>query len=221
MGYRPPYSDEFKQRAVRLVTEMGMTPAQAAQDLGCSAQAIRDWRKQAAIDAGERDGITSDERERLQTENAELKRRNEQLEQDTSRCSCRTCRSSWPTRAPSRPTHRRSQRSPRRSCSCGARKPCTAPSSPTRSSTSPSTLPTRTSANRCRGLGTLPRCSHPGPSPRNWSPSSNRSGNRPDRARSSAGGSPTSVTEVSASASPSPGGGCMIIVSPTVQSGPQ
>ncbi|WP_276319889.1 transposase [Egibacter rhizosphaerae] len=68
--------------ALRLVTEMGMTPAQAAQDLGCSAQAIRDWRRQAEIDAGEREGLSSDERERLQTENTELKRRNEQLEQE-------------------------------------------------------------------------------------------------------------------------------------------
>ena len=82
MGYRRPYSEEFKQQAVRLVTEMGMTPAQAADDLGCSAQAIRNWRRQAAIDAGEREGLSSEERQRLQTENARLKRRNEQLEQE-------------------------------------------------------------------------------------------------------------------------------------------
>ena len=82
MGYRPPYSEEFKQRAVRLVTEMGMSPAQAAEDLGCSAQAIRGWRHQAEVDAGERGGVTSGERERLQSENAELKRRNKQLEQE-------------------------------------------------------------------------------------------------------------------------------------------
>lgn len=66
---------------MRLVTEMGMTPAQAAGDLGCSAQAIRDWRKQAEIDAGEREGISSDERGQLQAENAELRRRTKQLEQ--------------------------------------------------------------------------------------------------------------------------------------------
>ena len=82
MGYRPPYSEEFKQRAVRLVTEMGMSPRQAADDLGCSAQAIRDWVKQDEIDAGEREGLSSDERARLQAENAELRWRTKQLEQE-------------------------------------------------------------------------------------------------------------------------------------------
>lgn len=69
----------------------------------------------------------------------------------------------------------RGQSLPRRSGSCGASKPCTAPSSPTRSSTWPSTSPTRTSAHHCRALGTERRRSHPSPSPRK-SPSSNRSG---------------------------------------------
>lgn len=65
MRHQPPYSEEFKQRAVQLVTEMGMSPAQVASDLGCSAQAVRNWRRQAEIDRGERDGVSSDERERL------------------------------------------------------------------------------------------------------------------------------------------------------------
>ena len=82
MRRQPPYSEEFKQRAVRLVTEMGMTPAEVAKDVGCSAQAVRNWRRQAEIDAGEREGLSSEERQRLQTENAELKRRNERLEQE-------------------------------------------------------------------------------------------------------------------------------------------
>jgi transposase len=78
MPYRPPYDEEFKRRAVRLVTEMGMSPAEAAKDLGCSAQAIRDWRKQAEIDAGEREGLSTEERERLR----KLERENRRLREE-------------------------------------------------------------------------------------------------------------------------------------------
>jgi transposase len=82
MRHQSPYSGEFKRRAVQLVTEMGMSPAQVASDVGCSAQAVRNWRRQAEIDRGERDGVSSEERERLEAENAELRRRNERLEQE-------------------------------------------------------------------------------------------------------------------------------------------
>lgn len=82
MGYRPPYDDEFKRRAVKLVTQMGMSFSDVAADLGCSAEAIRGWVRQAAIDAGEREGVSSDEAEQLRTENAELRRRNKRLEEE-------------------------------------------------------------------------------------------------------------------------------------------
>jgi transposase len=39
------------------------------------------WVRQAQVDAGDRDGISS-ERERLHAENAELKRRNRELERE-------------------------------------------------------------------------------------------------------------------------------------------
>ncbi|HSK90186.1 MAG TPA: transposase [Euzebyales bacterium] len=82
MGYRRPYSEEFKDKAVRLVTDMGMSYREVADDLGCSAESIRLWVRQAEVDAGDRDGVTSDERERLQAENAELKRANRRLVQE-------------------------------------------------------------------------------------------------------------------------------------------
>jgi transposase-like protein len=47
MGYRPPYDDEFKRRAVKLVTDLGMSFKDVAADLGCSAEAIRGWVRQA------------------------------------------------------------------------------------------------------------------------------------------------------------------------------
>jgi transposase len=82
MAHRRPYPQEFKQRAVKLVTDMGMSYKEVADDLGCSAEAVRVWVKQAEIDAGEREGMTSSERERLQAENAELRRKNRRLEQE-------------------------------------------------------------------------------------------------------------------------------------------
>jgi transposase len=41
---RRKYTPEFKQEAVRLVTQEGMTFAQVVQDLGVNKSTIRDWR---------------------------------------------------------------------------------------------------------------------------------------------------------------------------------
>jgi transposase len=62
----PPYPPEFRAEAVRLVRSGERTPEGLARDLGCSAQAIRTWVKQADLDAGRRhDGLTTAEREEL------------------------------------------------------------------------------------------------------------------------------------------------------------
>ena len=53
-----------------------------AAKLGCTAETLRHWVRQAERDAGERPGLTSSERERLkdlERENRELKRANEIL----------------------------------------------------------------------------------------------------------------------------------------------
>ncbi len=60
-----PYPPEFRQEAVRLVTAKEQSLAQIARDLGVSAWTLRGWVKQAEIDAGEREGLTSEEREEL------------------------------------------------------------------------------------------------------------------------------------------------------------
>jgi transposase len=39
--------------------------AQVARDLGVSNQTLRNWIKQADVDAGKREGLTTDEREEL------------------------------------------------------------------------------------------------------------------------------------------------------------
>ena len=60
----PPYPPEFRAEAVRLVRSGERNPEELARDLGCSAQAIRNWVRQADLDAGRRsDGLTTAERD--------------------------------------------------------------------------------------------------------------------------------------------------------------
>jgi transposase len=83
------YSLEVRERAVRLVLEhQGEHHSQwaaiesIAGKIGCTPEALRRWVRQAERDAGQRAGLSSSERERLQAlerENRELKRANEIL----------------------------------------------------------------------------------------------------------------------------------------------
>ena len=85
-----PYPRDVRDRAVRLVLETaGQYPSRdaavksIAAKLGIgTAQSLRNWVRQAEVDAGERPGVTSSEAEeikRLKRENAELRRVNEIL----------------------------------------------------------------------------------------------------------------------------------------------
>lgn len=79
---RPPYPPEFRAEAVRLVREAGQPIGEVARDLGCSDQSLRNWVAQAAIDAGEAAGLTTDERAelgRLRRENRLLREEREIL----------------------------------------------------------------------------------------------------------------------------------------------
>jgi transposase len=82
MGKRKRYSTELQQELVRLVGA-GRTPEQLAAEFEPSAQAIRNWVRQAEIDEGTRtDGLKTEEREelaRLRRENARLKEEREIL----------------------------------------------------------------------------------------------------------------------------------------------
>jgi transposase len=83
------YSPEVRERAVRLVFEQqGQHESQwaaigsIAAKIGCTAETLRGWIRQAERDQGTRPGLSSDERERLKAlerENRELKRANEIL----------------------------------------------------------------------------------------------------------------------------------------------
>ena len=61
---RPPYPEEFRANAVKLLRSSGKTIPELARDLGCSTESLRNWTKQADRDAGRRkDGLTSEERD--------------------------------------------------------------------------------------------------------------------------------------------------------------
>lgn len=89
MGRHSNYSAEVRERAVRLVfeqTEAHGTEWAAicsiASKVGCTADTLRRWVRQAERDAGERPGLTTSERQRmkdLEREVFELKRANEIL----------------------------------------------------------------------------------------------------------------------------------------------
>lgn len=75
---KPPYPPEFRREAVELARVSEKPIGQLAKDLGVSGQTLRNWVKQAAIDAGEREGLTSEER----TELRELRKRVRTLEME-------------------------------------------------------------------------------------------------------------------------------------------
>ena len=69
------YSPEFKQEAVRLVQSSGEKYAvsKIARDLDVSTETLRKWVNQAEIDAGDREGLTSEEKEELRRLRREVK----------------------------------------------------------------------------------------------------------------------------------------------------
>jgi transposase len=73
-GARPSYPPQFKREAVRLVrSSPGRTIPQIAKELGVSDNSLRNWAKQVEIDQGEREGLTTEEREELRRLRKEVK----------------------------------------------------------------------------------------------------------------------------------------------------
>lgn len=78
---RPPYPAEYRARMVALV-RAGRSPQELAREFEPSAQAIRNWVRQADIDDGATAGVTSDEQQelrRLRRENRILREEREIL----------------------------------------------------------------------------------------------------------------------------------------------
>lgn len=74
---RNPYPAEFRNRIIELL-RAGRTPEELSKEFEPSAQTIRNWAAQAAVDRGEREGLTTAEREELRN----LRRENKRLRQE-------------------------------------------------------------------------------------------------------------------------------------------
>jgi len=89
MRKSPKFSPEMRERAVRMVQEhRSEHPSQwaaiesIAAKVGCVPQTLHTWVKQHEIDAGQRDGVSTVETQRikeLERENRELRKANEIL----------------------------------------------------------------------------------------------------------------------------------------------
>ena len=75
---KPQYPPQFKAEAVQLVSSSGRSIPQIAKDLGISGTSLRNWVKQAQIDQGEREGLTTEERQELR----KLRKENRVLRQE-------------------------------------------------------------------------------------------------------------------------------------------
>jgi len=77
---KPPYPPEFRLEAVRLVKEGGRKITDVARELGMTSESLRNWIRQYDIDTGEREGLTTSEREELQRLRREIRTLREERE---------------------------------------------------------------------------------------------------------------------------------------------
>ncbi len=75
---RRSFTPEFKAQTVELVRTSGKSVAQVCLELDLTETAVRRWLAQADIDAGRREGLTTDQREEL----SRLRRENRVLREE-------------------------------------------------------------------------------------------------------------------------------------------
>ena len=89
MGRPSRYSPEVREKSVRMVLDQRDQHSSqwsaiesVSSKIGCTAETLRRWVREAEYDSGVRNGLTTEERTRLkqlERENRELKRANEIL----------------------------------------------------------------------------------------------------------------------------------------------
>jgi len=84
---RRSFSPEFKAEVVELCRRGDRSIGQVARDLDLTETAVREWVRQADIDAGRRDGLSTEERQelaRLRKENRILREERDILKRATA-----------------------------------------------------------------------------------------------------------------------------------------
>jgi transposase len=70
------FSPEFKAKTVELIRSSGRSIPDVCREFDLTETTVRNWMRQARIDAGEEEGLSTDERDevrRLRSENRTLK----------------------------------------------------------------------------------------------------------------------------------------------------
>jgi transposase len=75
---RRSFTPEFKADIVERCRRGDRTVGQVARDFDLTETAVREWVRQADVDSGARDGLSTDERREL----SELRRENRRLKED-------------------------------------------------------------------------------------------------------------------------------------------
>jgi len=79
---RRKFSDEFKRDAVEIVRTSDRSIAEVARELGIYDSSLGTWVRQDQVDRGEREGVSSNDKDRLlelERENARLRMERELL----------------------------------------------------------------------------------------------------------------------------------------------
>ncbi len=79
---RRKFSDEFKRDAVEIVRSSDRSIAEVARELGIYDSSLGSWVRQDQVDRGERDGVSSNDKDRLlelERDNARLRMERELL----------------------------------------------------------------------------------------------------------------------------------------------